>query len=86
MKAGRTKAKPPKKVKPVPKEMIDAILSYLPPTVDDMVLLQMHSGMRSGELINLKFEDIDRSKPIWRYAPKFVQYEPASCLYLRRKW
>lgn len=26
--------------------------------------------MRSSELVNLTFEDIDRSKPIWRYAPK----------------
>ncbi len=75
---GRSKAKNPKKVRPVPISSVEAILPFLPPTVNDMVMLQMHSGMRSGELVNLRFGDIDRSKPIWRYVPmthKTERYE-----------
>ncbi|MGL6226383.1 MAG: tyrosine-type recombinase/integrase [Thermoguttaceae bacterium] len=67
---GRSNARNPKKVLPVPLSVIEATLPFLPPTVKDMVMLQMHSGMRSGELINLMFEDIDRSKAVWRYTPK----------------
>ncbi len=43
---GRTKAKLPKKIKPVAHNAIEAIQPYLLPTVGDMILLQMHSGMR----------------------------------------
>ncbi|MGL6193557.1 MAG: tyrosine-type recombinase/integrase [Thermoguttaceae bacterium] len=66
---GRSAAKEVKQVLPVKLEIVEATLQHLPPIVADMVRLQMYTGMRSSELINLRFKDIDRSKHIWLYTP-----------------
>jgi integrase len=55
------------KVKPVPQEMIDAVLPFLPPQVAAMVRLQALLGTRPGEICRIRGRDIDRSGSVWWY-------------------
>jgi integrase len=68
LKRGRSAAidRPPRQ--PVAWEAIKATLPKLSPTVRAMVLLQWHTGVRSGSICQAKAEQFDRkSKPwIWR--------------------
>ena len=66
---GRSAAKSEKKVRPVAVETIEQTLPELPSVVADLVRLQLHSGMRSSEMLKLRTCDIDMSRPIWRYSP-----------------
>lgn len=66
---GRTAAKSEKKIRPVPMEIVEQTLPELPSMVADMVRLQLHSGMRSSEMLGLRACDLDMSRPIWRYSP-----------------
>ena len=47
---GRSDARETEPVLPVPIAFVEATLPHLMPTVADMVLLQLHSGMRPGEV------------------------------------
>jgi integrase len=69
LKNGRSKAKPVKTVKPAAKNDIFAVLDYLTPTLRDMVTLQYYSGMRAGEMCDMKAEEIDTSGKTWIYTP-----------------
>lgn len=54
----------------VAKELVDATLPYLSPTVATMVRVQMFTGMRPAEVCKLSIGDIDRTKPdVWVYRP-----------------
>lgn len=63
--AGRTKAPDRPARKPVPQEQIDAVRSVLPQRHRDLVDLQLLTGARSGELLKLTTEMIDRNGAIW---------------------
>jgi integrase len=49
--------------------MIDAVLPHLPAVVADMLRLQRLTGMRSGEVCQLRPAGIDRSGSEWTYTP-----------------
>lgn len=71
LRRGRSKARESKVVKPVPQHVIDAVLEYLPGTVQAMVKLHDLTGMRSGELCIMRGIDIEMTgegKP-WLYRP-----------------
>jgi integrase len=52
------------------KDLVDATLPYLSPTVATMVRVQMFTGMRPAEVCKLSIGDIDRTKPdVWVYRP-----------------
>ena len=53
----------------VPRELVDAALPHLPPTLQAAVELMWWSGLRVGELCNLRMCDLDRSAPVWIYKP-----------------
>lgn len=69
VRAGRSGARPPKAIKPVPVLVVERTLSQLPPTIVAMVRLQLLTGMRPGEVCSMRPADIDVSGPLWRYAP-----------------
>lgn len=50
-------------------EQIRLILSHLPFTARDLVLVQYWSGMRPAEARTMRIEHIDRSGPIWVFTP-----------------
>ncbi len=62
---GRTKARETEPVRPVDEEAVFAVLPYLSQTVAAMVLLQWHTGMRPGEVVQMRGQDLDRSGPAW---------------------
>lgn len=70
LRRGRTAAREPAPVQPVSDETIEATLPYLPSVVADMVRLQRLTGMRAGELVQLRPADIDRSSEVWTYRPQ----------------
>lgn len=69
LKAGRTKAKAPVPVKPVPEGVLNRTLAEAPQTVADMARLQYWTGMRPGEVCQLRACDIDRKGDVWLYTP-----------------
>lgn len=66
---GRTTAPDRPPVPPVPDDVVQATLPYLPPVVADMVRLARLTGMRPSEVCILRPGDVDRSGPVWLYYP-----------------
>src|SRR5664279_3807960 len=54
LKRGRTKAKEGKKVMPVDEKHVFMVLEYTTPVVAAMTELQMITGMRPGEVVQIK--------------------------------
>jgi integrase len=69
LRRGRSDARETEPVRPVPDAIIDATLRWLSPHVRTMVQLQRLTGMRPGELCQLRGGEIDRSRSVWRYTP-----------------
>ena len=68
---GRTTAREAPPVTPVPDEIVDKTLRYLPEVVADMVRFQRLTACRPGEVCVLRPCDVDRSGgDIWVYRPK----------------
>jgi integrase len=69
LKAGRTTAPEHREIQPVPMEIVEKTLPFLPEVVADMVRVQLLAGMRPQDVRNLRSCDIDRSEKIWKYRP-----------------
>ena len=69
LRAGRSAARESKPVRPVPDEMIDAVLPFVSAQVKAMVRLQVLTGMRSGEVVIMRSCDIDQTVQPWLYRP-----------------
>lgn len=67
LKKGRTTAPDHPPVLPVPDHVVDATLPHLPTIVADMVRLQRFTGMRPGEVCQVRPMDVDRSGDVWLY-------------------
>ncbi len=65
LKAGRSSAREPEPVRPVPPEDVERILPHLPAPVRAMVQLQLLTGARPGELVGLRPLDVDVSGDVW---------------------
>lgn len=59
-----------KPIPPVDDELVDRTLPLLHSNISDMVQLQRLTGMRPGELVIMRPEDIDQSSDIWVYVPE----------------
>ena len=71
LKKGRTIAPEAAKVKPVDDERVEAVLTVLPPPVAAMVELQRATGMRPGEVVQMRPCDITRrTDGLWCYRPQ----------------
>ena len=62
---GKSRCKQPRVVRPVAAKDVDATLPFLTPSVRGAVQVQRLTGARSGEILNLKAQDIDRTGPVW---------------------
>lgn len=70
LEAGRSDAREPERVKPVPEAVIEATLPHLSPVVADMVRLQLLCGCRPGELCAMRPRDVTRGVDgVWTYRP-----------------
>ncbi len=67
---GRTKARESRIVEAVPWEWVEPVLPHLSTPLRMAVLLQWHSGMRSGEVCTLTGAQLDRSSEVWIYRPR----------------
>jgi len=69
LKRGRTKAHESEMVKPIARAVVEDTLPILRPMIQDMVMLQLETGMRPGELVAMRACDIDMSGSTWIYKP-----------------
>jgi integrase len=70
LRAGKTEAREPKKVKPAPADHVDAALPSMPPVVQAMVRFQLLTACRPDEVCRLRPMDIDMQNPsCWVYRP-----------------
>ena len=71
LKRGRTSAREHPRVGPAPSDMVDAVRPFLSKPVRGLVELQLLTGARAGELIELRVCDveIDRQTGVWSYWP-----------------
>jgi integrase len=61
---GRTTARETEPVKPIDAGCVNAVLPNVSPPVAAMIQLQQLTGMRAGEVVIMRPQDIDRSRPI----------------------
>lgn len=66
---GRTQAKETEPVRPVADEHVRATLPFLRPAVRAMVGVQLLTGMRPGEVCQLRPCDLDTSGEVWLFTP-----------------
>jgi integrase len=57
LKAGRSAAKPARKILPVPEDILTATLAVATPTIAAMIRFQLATGMRSGEMCDMRVCD-----------------------------
>jgi integrase len=69
LKKGRTPAPETLPVQPVLREHVEAVLPHVAKQVACMIQLQLLTGMRPGEVVQMRPGDIDRSGPVWVYRP-----------------
>jgi integrase len=69
LKRGRTEAREPEPIRPVPDQHVDAVLSRVSRQVAAMIELQRLSGMRPGEVVIMRPKDVDRTGDVWVYTP-----------------
>lgn len=70
LRRGRCGAKEGSGVKPVPEDMVEKTLPFMPPMLQTMVQVQLYTGMRPGELVLMRRRDIDTSGKVWLYRPR----------------
>jgi integrase len=66
---GRTTAREPEPVGPVPIEDVEATLPFLSRPVAGLVRLQLLTGMRPGEACAMRGRDLTRGEGLWLYKP-----------------
>jgi integrase len=67
---GRTEARKPKPVKPIPEPDFVAVRPFVSRQVWAMIELQRLTGMRPGEVVAIRYADLDTSNTIWVYRPR----------------
>ncbi len=69
LQAGRTDLPEGKPVLPVTDDDVQAVLPHLTTTVAAMVQVQLFTGMRPNEVIQMRPTDVDTSGEVWTYTP-----------------
>jgi integrase len=72
LRRGRCEAREGKRVQPVPQDIVDAVLPNLTGALSTLVRLQLLTGARPGELLEIRPCDIemDQKSGIWTYRPE----------------
>ena len=66
---GRTDAREPEEIKPVLIERVETTLLHLNPVVAAMVRIQLLTGCRAKEVMNMRGCDLTPGEPNWEYRP-----------------
>ncbi len=69
LRKGRSEASEPDPVRPISMEIVQQTMIHLMPIVQDMIRLQLLTGMRPGEVCKLRPIDIVRAQDVWEYRP-----------------
>jgi integrase len=69
LEAGRCDAPDPEPIGPVPEAIVERTLEHCTPTVEAMARLQLASGMRPGEVCDMRACDLNTSGVVWEYRP-----------------
>jgi integrase len=69
LRRGKSAAREPKPVRPVPETMIEASIVHMSEPVAALVRCQLLTGARSGELVIMRPCDIERDGKVWAYRP-----------------
>lgn len=69
LKKGRSAAPESPPVGPVPLADVEAVLPHVSRQVAAMIRLQLLTGMRPGEVVQMRPGDIDRTSAVWIYRP-----------------
>jgi integrase len=69
LKRGRTEAPEADPVRPVPDDVLRKTLEAVHPMFRAMIRVQLLTGMRPGELVQLRGADLDTSGPVWVFRP-----------------
>lgn len=69
LRRGRSEARETEPRRPVSDEDVVLTLEHLPQVIADMVWIQRYTGMRGGELVQMRPCDIDRTGAVWFYRP-----------------
>ena len=56
--------------KPVPREVVEATIPYLSPQAAAICRLQLLTGMRPAEVLQMRPMDIDMTGDVWLYTPR----------------
>lgn len=67
---GRSAARETEAVSPVAVGVVEETLLHLPPVVRDVVELLLLTGMRVGETVAMRANEIDRTGAVWLYSPE----------------
>jgi integrase len=70
LRKGRTDAREPPPVCPVPDHIVEETLPHLPPIVGAMVQIQRLTRCRPDEVCQMRPCDIDRSADVWVFRPQ----------------
>ena len=70
LRKGRSAAREPDPIKPVPIDHVNAIEPFVSPQVWAMIQLQLFTAARAGELCQMRPCDIDRTSGVWVYRPE----------------
>lgn len=69
LQAGRTAAREPEPVGPVPEDRIESLRPFLSRQVWGLIQFMKRTGARPGEAIRIRWCDIDADQAVWIYRP-----------------
>ncbi len=69
LRKGRSEARESEPVKPVPDAFVEAVRPYVARQVWAMIQLQRFTGMRPGEVCQMRSCDLNTSGTVWAYTP-----------------
>jgi integrase len=69
LRKGRDGVRETAPVRPVAVEHVEAVLPHVSAPVGAMIQLQLLTGMRPGEVVQMRVGEIDRTGPMWIYRP-----------------
>jgi integrase len=75
LKRGRTSAPESDPVRPLPEDMLAKTHAAAHPKIRAMILVQLKSGMRMGELLQLRGTDLEVTGAVWIFRPLSHQLE-----------
>jgi integrase len=69
LRRGQSAARETPGVHAIPRAIVEATLPTLQPMIADMVMLQLETGARPGEIVRIRAIDIDMTGATWLYKP-----------------